>query len=462
MSIALQSTGDARVQTGRERDSLLSIGWRRKLWIAIGLLVGLGAGAGIATQMPRVYQSSAQISVVKKRPDSVIGVDTKHLDDTTSPPQDVLKSAAVIERAIHSKGLAALPLTTSEDQDLPEAIRNSLTVVPAKNPTGASVIFKLHVRTHDPEHSRIVLTALLDSYKELMDRKHQAVSADTLELILREKQALEKDIAEHDAAYRAFREKAPLLGKGKDGSELRQERLNSIQAKRSALLLQKVELQGQLTALETAKKEGRSEDVILAMLVDFMRKVEAAEPRTDRPANVQDQLFPLLLEERKLVQIHGAAHPEVIEIRKRIAVARRLLVLPPTAWHDDRALDPVKLHMELLKQKVQHIQVADDLLAGVFQTEQDEARRLASFEIQNDSFRAKSAMNQQLYEALVKRLNEVGMVRNVGGYQIELLEPPSLGKRVAPSLMLALAAGAVIGIGLGFGAALVVEARNKQ
>ncbi len=444
--------------------NLLSVGWRRKIWIVCGLLVGLCSGAAVAMQLPRIYQSSAQISILKKRPDAVTGVDTRHLstEESASPPQDLLRSSAIIERAIHSKGIGSLPIQVPEDQDLTEYIRNSLTVMPAKNPAGPSVVFKLHFRSQDADHSRAVLTALLDSYKEFMDKRHQSVSEDTFELILRDKQNLESEIAKQDAVYRAFREKAPLLGKGKDGSELRQERLNSIQTKRSAMLMQKIELEGQIAALENARKDGRGQEVILAMLVEFMRKGDPNEPGRERSVSMQDQLFPLLLEERKLAQIHGATHPEVVEIRKRIEAARRFLVLPPTAWKDDADIDPIKLHMELLRQRLQHIQVSDELLAGVFQAEQDEARRLASFEIQNDSFRTRSAMNQQLYETLVKRLNEVSLVRNVGGYQIELLEPPSIGKRVAPSMVLALSIGAAIGIGLGFCLAFWIESRMKQ
>ena len=113
----------------------------------------------------------------------------------------------------------------------------------------------------------------------------------------------------------AFREKAPLLGKSRDGLEMRQERLNSIQTKCSAMLLQKVELEGQLSALEAGLKDGRSQDVMLAMLVEFMRKADSSE--AGRP----DQLFPLLMEERKLIQVHGANHDAVKEIRTRIEVA---------------------------------------------------------------------------------------------------------------------------------------------
>lgn len=444
-------------------DSLWAIGWRRKGWLVLGLFIGACAGAAIAVQLPKTYQASAQISVVKKRPDAVTGIDTRPLsEDNGSPPQDLLRSTLIIERAIHSKGLAALPLQVGEDQDLVEHIRNSLTVVAAKSPSGPTGVYKLHFRARDPEACRLVLTALLESYRDFMDSKHQTIGKDTYELILRDKQSLEQEIAKNDAAYRAFRESAPLLGKSKDGTELRQERLTAIQAKRSALLLHKVDLEGQLKALEAALKEGRSQEVIHAMLADFVRKNDPADPTREKQVSAPDQLFPLMLEERKLAQIHGPKHPEVLEVRKRIETARRLMILPPSAWNsDDGAVDPVKLHLQLLKQKLQQIEISDGLLASAYRTEQDEVRRLAVYEIQNESFLARTKMNQTLYEALAKRLNEVSAIRNVGGSQIELLEPPSLGKKVAPSLMLALGIGAALGVGLGFAGACWIESRGQ-
>ena len=138
-----------------------------------------------------------------------------------------------------------------------------------------------------------------------------------------------------------------------------------------------------------------------------------------------------------------------------------MLVLPPTAWQGEgdpkTAIDPVRLHIQLLKQKLHHLEVSESLLAGVFQAEQDEVRRLTSFEIQNDAFRTRSTMNQQLYETLVKRLNDVSLIRNVGGYQIEMLESPSIGKRVAPSMTISLAIGAILGLILGLVIACRVE-----
>src|SRR5262245_50705539 len=81
---------------------LWRIGWRRKSWLVVGLLLGLGLGAGVSYLWPPAFQSTAQILVVKKRSDMVTGVDSRPQpgEDYVAPAAELLKSSLIIERAI--------------------------------------------------------------------------------------------------------------------------------------------------------------------------------------------------------------------------------------------------------------------------------------------------------------------------------------------------------------------------
>lgn len=467
MSIVSLPHSNTTPEFSREPATLVSVGWRQKHWLVLGLLAGLGVGAACGMLLPRVYQSSAQISILKKRPDSVTGVDTRQLaaDDYLVPPQDLLKSSLIIDGAIRSKGIASLLSFEDDEKDLTEKIRSALTVSAGKATPGQNVVLKLSYRSGDVESCQTVLSAILDSFQDFIDKKHNTISVDSMELILREKQTWEKNLEKKESAYSAFRETAPLIGTGKDGLELRVERLNSIQSKRSALLLQRLELEGQLAAFEAwalvpkVGNEARSKEAVLAMLIEFARKNETPDSGRDRTVSVQDQLLPLLQEERKLLQIHGIKHPDVLAVQNRIEITQRLLLLPPSSWKSDlkdassnpaKSIDDsVSLHVQLLRQKLNHVKISEDLLAKVFQTEQEDARRLSAYEIKDASFKTSITLDQQLYEALVKRLNEASLIKNVGGYQIEMIESPGLGKRVAPSMAITLLLGAFVGVAAG-------------
>jgi uncharacterized protein involved in exopolysaccharide biosynthesis len=465
-----------RLQDGREEpdrmfqpETFTRAAWEHKGWLFVGLLFGLGTSAAVSKLLPSAFQSTAQISILRKYPEAIPDSHPAAMD-SIAPPTEVLRSPAIIENAIRSGDLGALSIFAHGDGDLVVRIRTALTVVPAKVPPGQGNLFRLSYRDGDGEDCQTVLRAVLDSYRTFLEEQHQVAAGNAIELILREQEKVRKELARQESDYLAFREEAPLLGKARDGLELKQERLNSIQAKRSALLLQKVEVEGQLAAVEHARKAGRDPDTVLVMLTDFARRNEATEPGARTTPGMQEQLAPLLLEERRLLRLCGPRHPEVAAVRERIDTARRLLLLPPAAWKAAPSAesgsppreDPVQTHVDVLRHRLEQLKIAEGLLAATFQKEQDEARRLAAYEIRNETFLSNITLSRQLYEALVKRLNDSSLIKGTGGHHVEVVEPPSAARRVAPNYPLNLAVGTFLGLLAGLFLATWADARAAR
>jgi capsular exopolysaccharide synthesis family protein len=440
--------------------------WRRKSLVVLGVLLGLGAGALACTRLTPQYQSSAKVLVVKKRPDAVTGVDTRPLaqEDYATTSQELLKSSAVLERAVQDGKLAELASLAAEKEGPVEALRKALTVSANKGPVGPTNVLKVSFRGREPDDCPVVVNAVLKSFTAFLDKQYQNVSDDTIDLIVRDRNSLQKELAEKEAAYQKFRETSPVLGKGRNGLDLRQERLNNIQAKRSALLLRRVEVESQLAAVEAALKAGGNRDAVLTLLCDIAARGDPDEAPRERNRTLQDDLAKLLLEERKLLDQHGPKHAEVKSVRHRIEAARRLLLLPPAAWGDaaDAAKDPVEIHLQVLRQKLDHCKEAEARLTEVFQREQDEAKKLAGDEIRDESFQTQIALTKQLYEGLVKRLREVNLIKGVGGYEVQVLEPPAPAVKAAPNVPLVLALGTFLGGLFGFAAAFLAGAVDRR
>ena len=453
MSADREQRGSEESDRTFEPDTIVRVAWRRKGWLLAGLLLGLAASVAASLVMPPTFQSTAQISILRKFPEGMLDSHASPMD-SIAPPTEVLRSPAIIENAIQSGSLGTLSIFTQVEGDLVTHIRTALAVVPTKMPTGQGNLFRLSYRDRDGEDCQTVLRAVLDSYRAFLEEQHQAATGNAIELILREQEKVRKELARREADYLAFREDAPLLGKARDGLDLKQERLNSIQSKRSALLLQKVEVEGQLLAVEQAKKQGRAPDTILGMLVEYAHRSETAGPGPRPTTSLQEQLSALLLEERRLLRIHGPRHPEVRGARERIEAARRLLLLPPAAWKAAPTTESgspptlealVQSHVEVLQQRLEQMEIAERMLAATLQKEQDEARRLAAYEIRNETLQSNITLSRQLYEALVKRLNDSSILKGTGGHHVEVVEPPSPPRRVSPSYPLNLAAGAFLG-----------------
>src|SRR5262249_22087000 len=55
-------------------------------------------------------------------------------------------------------------------------------------------------------------------------------------------------------------------------------------------------------------------------------------------------------------------------------------------------------------------------------------------ELQDEAFRAEKGRAQLLYDQTIKRLEEINLVRDFGGYDAQLISPPRVGIKVAPGL----------------------------
>ncbi len=457
----------------------LQVAWRHKFLVGTCGILATGIAVALAFVLPPIFQSSAQVLVVAKRPDVVAGADRRQnaADEYVTPAQELLKSPLILERAAKARNLQSLPTFADEDKPLAEAMAQALLVTPVKAPTGPPNVFKLTYRSSVAEDCPMVLAAILDTFKEFMEKKLQSVSDDTVELLLKERDTLGRALAEKEAAYRKFREEAPFLGKSGDGSEARQESITAIQAKKSAVMLRRVELESQIAAAESALQAGRSREAVLALLVEFAHAGEGSDAVRERQIGMQEY-FALLLDERKLLETYGPKHPDVENVQRRLETARGLLFLPSTAWQTaaeasvsknsvrlaglaaNSAPDPVDLHLQVLRQKCQQVKSSEEVLAKLLRSEQEEARRLGELQLEDESFRTSIAFSRQLHETLIKRLGDASLLRNAGGYDIEEIETPSVAKKVGPSLRLFGLVGAFLGGLLGLGLAYSREFRS--
>ncbi len=453
--------------------SLLSVAWRHKSLVCLGLAIGLGLAALYFVQVPPTFESKAKVLVVQRRPDSVTGIDTRRLslgEDYASAHQEIVKSPSIIEKAVAKHHLDTLTsFTADEKENLIEAIGKRLTVKAGKTPTGASNnILDLSCQVRVPEEASLLLGSLLDSYRDFLDETYRAQSEDTLDRVKKTRDDLESELAQKKAAYREFRLKSPLITTSKEpSSRFRHDALQAIQAKRANVQLRRAELQSQLAAVENARKAGLDPSGILGMIADQVNdRTEPESPRRTTGVLVQEQLLLFLAEEQKLLGTYGEDHPDVKAIRKKIDIARDMATRPSTAWKKPASAegtgprtDAVEEHVRFLKQRLQQVEDTDRLLAELYEKEYKAAKELSNFEVEDGLQHDDIERTQKIYDTLVTRLQDVRLVRDVGGYEAKTIASPSPAKKVWPLLTLAALAGFVLsGLLLGWGLAYLADA----
>src|SRR5262245_65169386 len=93
----------------------------------------------------------------------------------------------------------------------------------------------------------------------------------------------------------------------------------------------------------------------------------------------------------------------------------------------------------------------------MLESEGRDARRIASLELQDDKHRNEIQQTRLLYEVIVKRLNELDLAKNQGGYDARVIAPSEIGKKVAPVAWQVFGGAIVIGVGLGLALAYLAE-----
>jgi succinoglycan biosynthesis transport protein ExoP len=456
------------------RHDLMGIIARRKWLILLGLIFGPALGYLYAVQRPPVYQSDAQVLVVRKRLDALPmqGVSAlSFYDDYLPTHMALIRSPVIVGQAVQNEHLQSLSSFAGKG-DPTSFIVGALSVgcdTKESSIRSSSNILKLSFRGSTANDCEKVLNAVIGSYSDFLGQTYQDVSDRALRLITEARDVLKNDIDAKEKAYMEFRQQVPLLWKGKEGANIHQERLATIESARSSLLVRRAEAQGRLEALETARKNGASK----ASLAALVARLSNALPVTgNRGASglSEEALLPLLVQEQVLLDDYGPDHPQVTSIRKRIALTREFIQRSAEAKRNALAQgsvdgaegDPVDTYVDSLREELNESRVLEKELTELFDKERTAARSLTDYEIKDDAFRKDIERTQLLYDGIIKRLQEVDLIKDYGGYTTQIVSPATAGVQVEPKVVRILMLAGLLGMLGGFGLAYLVDVSDKS
>jgi capsular exopolysaccharide synthesis family protein len=321
-----------------------------------------------------------------------------------------------------------------------------------------------------------VLEAVIASYQDFLKETYQDVNAETLELITRARDVLQKDIETKEAAYLAFCRDTPLHLKTKDGITVQQDRLFNIDSRLATLRMRHAEISASLEAIEKVRHEGGSHGKILALLSGLPANQEILTPtrfgNTD-PAmasrsrlTLDEELLRLQLREKELLESYGPANPEIRSVRNRIRDVSELMNPSSASSSSDPKSSVwdenlVSLKIRLLEQELEENERADKALSKLFQHDQADAKATIVYGIEDEAHRTGIERSKLLYDSIVARLREIDSVRNYGGFNTQIIAAPDAGlnkKKYAFVLLGAL----LFGLFTGCGWACLAEFRDKS
>jgi capsular exopolysaccharide synthesis family protein len=222
-----------------------------------------------------------------------------------------------------------------------------------------------------------------------------------------------------------------------------------------------------LAAIDKALREGQTRQELAATL---QRLPNGGSAKALTQPSFEEQMLPLLQQEETLLDDYGPNHPQVQSVRRRIALMRKLLTRsreensaePGDAVAKFSPEDPVAVYVRALKQERSAIEMAEQLLAERIKGEYEQAKRLAVYQSREEAFRDDMARGQQLYDGIIKRLQELNIVRDFGGYYARVITPPSGGRQIEPRASSIISVALFLGLLGGFGLAYLADITDKS
>jgi succinoglycan biosynthesis transport protein ExoP len=438
----------------------VQLAWKHKGLVSLGVVLGGVLGALYYVQAKPVYQSGAQVLVIKKRPEALpmAGNDARLtiVEDYLATHQVLIKSPLIVSDAVREGKLHDLESFGGEDPT--GKIIEALKITREVRENQPTNILNITCRSPISADCGVIVNAVIESYHKFLNRTYQNVSDDTARLITQARDILENKLSGTEDKYRKFRLDHPILWKNKEGVSVVQDRLQSIEAKRSGLLVRQSEIEGRIALFKKTILEKRSREELLAMVALSTGRLAAEAGKTP---TAEDPLTALILQEQTLQEDYGPDYPQLKSLRKRIALLRGQRDREGRSG-DDTPADPVKAHLNLLEREAEDARIGAEGLAKLLKNEQEEAKKLVNYENLDDSYRTEISRNQQLFESISKRLTEVNLLKDFGGFECQSISPAVNGWKVAPKPIPIFVVAGFMGLLMGFGLAYLSEISDQS
>jgi capsular exopolysaccharide synthesis family protein len=450
--------------------SLLQTAWRRKSLVLLGLVGGLVLGTLFYAQATPTYQSTAQVLIIKKVGNPSGGTADPRLsyyEDYLATHSVLIRSQLMVRRAVASDKHNLRALKTFQGLGDPTgAIMGSLAVVRDNSQGTATNILNLTCRGPVPKDCEAVLSAVIESYKEFLEEKYKDISQGTLQQYVRTYDEIIKSRKDKEKALEDFRKTAPLLSwKPEDGKAPQEEWLTQIRTRLATLIVRKAELDGHVEAIETALKEKRDPQAMLALLSTV--KSDGAGGKN----SLDEQMMGLLLQEQTLLADFGPEHPQVVSLRKRIALTRDLFTrgaggLERGSLFQGREAktpsDPIQDHLRVVRQELAEIDGSMKVLGQLVDKDEGKFREVAKYRERERDLKKAVEDELQKESANEQQVRDFKLRQDLGGYEASVIAEPQEGGKVAPVMYQVLGAAMVLGLLGGFGLAYLAESTDHS
>lgn len=472
-----QAIASRNTDVYQQFSELVTLVRRRPGLISTCLLVAGVLGALYYLNAPRTYESSAEMLFVTKhyslngREDG----DSPIYEKSMETHAEMLCKPLIVGRAVQDFNLRQLPtLASLEDDEVVPAIIDNLT---AHLETENSTIVQLTYRSSDPVDAQKITDAIATTYRNYLKEDNESVGMETIALFRDANENLLTQLSRNQEEHRQFQKNAPLMWREGRGVNIHHERQATIEEDRQRLMNERTVVTARLDTLKKLIKSGVTsrealkyealQALSLSQEDTSWRAFQMAERQqlAEREAvrglssTLVGEYVRLKVQESEYLDEFGEGHPQVESTRKRMDEIKvmldkifqnqselgiSLVDTSDAAVTDDT--DYVRIYLQKLQDE---LVVLDSQIAAFdreFTKEQVLANKMQDYLLKDQAFRNDHDNTQRLFDVVVANLKQVDAVRIFGGDTMTIVAPATLGKQVAPRILLVLFGSAMLGL----------------
>lgn len=436
---------------------------RRKFWLILFFtFVGIGLSLLYFFQAPKTYRSTAKVFVDEKTAPSLSEAEGFN-QNTVEKYIEVLRSDATLKHAVRDGKLERMEIFEETDSVVRYLRDGKALVAKSADVKSNSGVIKISFEGKSQQETQQVLDAVVTAFGKYIDSDAKDIGGQTTELwttlhenMLGRTNEVQKEIE----ALMALPEMLVVDGRVQNPYQLQQARLHE---ELHQLRRERTRLEARVSAIQQAKAMGKNpESLVIGVLQEINQTASSAYSST------HSKFVELKMREQELMQQYGANHPDVINIRRQVAMvdSLRMEELSSLRGKEESVLkggktDMISEFVERMAGQISMIAAQEKSLEDSILNEQRKAaatsvniERLLSLQRERDRL--------ELYsDNTIDKLGEVKVLENFQWRSMSVLNPASISEQVAPSMPLCLGGGLFLGTLLGFLFAGVKEMAEK-
>lgn len=468
---------------------ILSLVMRHALLLAASIVGAMILGVIYYLNASPTYQSSTLAVIETRRAPVFSEVSAnEHFYSTkikTQTHASLIPSTMIVERAIELGALNELDLfkemerkhVKSEPMEPFNLARTLTKDIEVDIPEEFSPIVEVSYQCRDAEACRLVVSSVAEAYATYLNEKSEGLSKEITGLIIEAKDDLRDELESLEREYAEFRKTAPVLWKEGVAVNIHQERQVDLERKRKELVIERATLASKIRRLSSSIAEGgpAKEAVHFEGMTELQRNDYSESGRQRRSEitssalsqGLSTEYVELTRKEGELSEQFGDGHPDLNAIRTRLVTLRRSLKAAIKADLEASEIGSLQgetdygsIYVRVLEDRAASVDDQLKTLQTTFEQEEVASEGIQVHMAREQELRMQIERTQQVFDAVVARMDEINIIQDYEGDRISIFEPAQKGKRQSPTLIKTAALSLFAGMLLGGALALRLETRD--